>query len=704
VATQVFYTGDGSTVSWNVTFPFRSNSDVKVSVDGVDASFTWAAPSTIQISPAVGTGKSIRVYRQTAMTNRAVDFTDGSVLTENDLDTDSFQAFNRLQEIDVQLSDLDTRAFKTAAGETGITLPVKTSRAGKFFAFDADGNPIVASGTGNDASFRTDLAGGQLTLIGAKRPGTGAVMRTLADLLAEMPATPQAFGAKGDGTTDDSAAFQAALNANKYVFVPPGQYKLASTVTLNDGQVLFGAGKSAWEPYTPSTFPAVTRSEILVNGTLAFTAAGKNSVAIRGLSIKATGGTQSTYGAAAGYQASARFIDITGSSQFEADDLSFFGLEIGVDANQTGGSSPTQMPRITNWSASDCKIVFRFGNISSAAYTVRDALIGECQIALHCNQFVDAHWCDGLRIENSRFFQAYAKSINVRATPFVNMTAVTVFESGDDQVTLDSCQYVTLAGMQLARAGAYKASTPYPSKRGLVLTSCSDVSFDGIIQQPAGNPIEISGCTNVAIKAACGSAFWTNGNATNASGAINVTNSEAVDLHASVTGSLVQVSVFADAKSARTLTGSVTGAATRTLTTDAVGGTSPMGTVRAIQLQPKPYAHVHRLAADTAVASGGGVLAIDTIRVFIPAGKVLKTRSVEMTSPTVQLRANAQTWNAAVTTDPGNGTVALDDKVLYDNTAGSDGWFSVPISLVNPSGSTVTVPAGHETRISTALV
>jgi hypothetical protein len=49
------------------------------------------------------------------------------------------------------------------------------------------------------------------------------------------------YGAVGDGTTDDTAAFTAAAAANKSLYAPPGTYKLTNWQPIN-GTVLRGAG------------------------------------------------------------------------------------------------------------------------------------------------------------------------------------------------------------------------------------------------------------------------------------------------------------------------------------------------------------------------------------------------------------------------------------------------------------------------------
>lgn len=46
--------------------------------------------------------------------------------------------------------------------------------------------------------------------------------------------TPEMYGAKGDGTTDDTTVFQNALANNRVVFVPGGTYKLSGELVIKD--------------------------------------------------------------------------------------------------------------------------------------------------------------------------------------------------------------------------------------------------------------------------------------------------------------------------------------------------------------------------------------------------------------------------------------------------------------------------------------
>jgi len=109
--------------------------------------------------------------------------------------------------------------------------------------------------------------------VGFIQAGAGAVARTTQDKGREIVSALD-FGATGDGTTDDTAALQAAITAaiiaGKSLYVPAGKYKITSTLYINrvsgesraDAFRMYGdGGGSVFLGYT------------LCSGTVIFTAA-----------------------------------------------------------------------------------------------------------------------------------------------------------------------------------------------------------------------------------------------------------------------------------------------------------------------------------------------------------------------------------------------------------------------------------------------
>ena len=63
-------------------------------------------------------------------------------------------------------------------------------------------------------------------------------------MIAGSPVSVIDYGATGNGTTDDTAAIQLALNTGKSVFIPQGTYKITATLTTTaSGQRVFGDGR-----------------------------------------------------------------------------------------------------------------------------------------------------------------------------------------------------------------------------------------------------------------------------------------------------------------------------------------------------------------------------------------------------------------------------------------------------------------------------
>ena len=100
------YTGNGSTTSFSITFPYIEQAHVIVTVDGVTKTltthYTFSNASTISFGTAPASSTVIKITRSSNRTARLVDYQDGSTLTEATLDQDANQAFFMAQEaIDV---------------------------------------------------------------------------------------------------------------------------------------------------------------------------------------------------------------------------------------------------------------------------------------------------------------------------------------------------------------------------------------------------------------------------------------------------------------------------------------------------------------------------------------------------------------------------------------------------------------------------
>ena len=81
------YAGDGSNRNFSVTFPYLDKSHVRLYVNEVEtAMFAWLTSAVVQTSVAPAVGAVVRVARVTPTGVMPVDFTDGSVLAEAELD------------------------------------------------------------------------------------------------------------------------------------------------------------------------------------------------------------------------------------------------------------------------------------------------------------------------------------------------------------------------------------------------------------------------------------------------------------------------------------------------------------------------------------------------------------------------------------------------------------------------------------------
>ena len=101
--TQELHTGNGSSTLFNFTFEYLKESDIKVSLDGVDqltTAYSVENATNIRFVTAPGDGVAIRIYRQTAQDAPPATFFAGSSIRAQDLNANFLQQLYVAQETD----------------------------------------------------------------------------------------------------------------------------------------------------------------------------------------------------------------------------------------------------------------------------------------------------------------------------------------------------------------------------------------------------------------------------------------------------------------------------------------------------------------------------------------------------------------------------------------------------------------------------
>jgi len=109
------HTGNGSEVNFSISFSYILTSDVDVTVAGVTKTlgthYTISGSTvTFTVGNVPANGAAIKFQRDTSISTKAVDFQDGSVLTEQDLDNNTNQVLFAQQEITDKLSGIEEGA------------------------------------------------------------------------------------------------------------------------------------------------------------------------------------------------------------------------------------------------------------------------------------------------------------------------------------------------------------------------------------------------------------------------------------------------------------------------------------------------------------------------------------------------------------------------------------------------------------------
>jgi len=133
-----YSTGDGSTTSFNLTFEYLDESDVKVSIDGVvktqDTDYSFANATTILFTSAPANGEEIRIYRDTNVDDLKSTFFAGSSIRAQDLNQNFEQNNFAVQEIKAYTWDNETATIHSDETWSSVDTQIATTAAmdGRF--------------------------------------------------------------------------------------------------------------------------------------------------------------------------------------------------------------------------------------------------------------------------------------------------------------------------------------------------------------------------------------------------------------------------------------------------------------------------------------------------------------------------------------------------------------------------------------------
>jgi hypothetical protein len=152
-------------------------------------------------------------------------------------------ALDRAAIRDIALLAALDRAPLAPPTETMGLLPSAAARAGQFFAFDVNGDPVVSSGTGTDAGLRTDLGTNPDAIIALIDPAgkpTTLQRHIIRNYIEDISGV--VVGSGGDAT-GNATAINAALVAGGYYHMRPGAlYRIGASLILpsNSGLIFEG--------------------------------------------------------------------------------------------------------------------------------------------------------------------------------------------------------------------------------------------------------------------------------------------------------------------------------------------------------------------------------------------------------------------------------------------------------------------------------
>ena len=342
---EIAYDGNGITTVFPIPFRFLTNADivvVGVSSAGISTTKVFTTDYTLTGAGAEA-GGTVTMLVAPASDTRLIIYRDTAIVQETDyISGDPFpaetheRALDRLTMIAQEIIPRSTRSIRVPVGDSvslNPTLPAAMDRLGRLIAFNSTtGATELSSFTQTQlasAVAAAYAAGSTADAVTFLQAGTGAVARSVQAKLREYVSVLD-FDADPTGVADSSAAFQAAYDTGKAVWIPAGTYLLntgidcttSSSDVFTPGPRFIGEGMSLVTINTSVNGPAFN---VTTDTTLKFQLGGEFS----GFKLQKTGSPAASIG-----------IQLRRAYNFLIEDVWIYGMSAdGIKVIMTEGDA-----------------------------------------------------------------------------------------------------------------------------------------------------------------------------------------------------------------------------------------------------------------------------------------------------------------------------------------------------------------------------
>jgi len=301
----VQYTGNGATSSYTFPFPYISADHVKVYVNGVAAIYSLLNANTVTITPTPTSGAVILIQRETPKDTPIVNFTDGSVLLERDLDLlslfDLYIAQEASDRVAQTISEDLTGRWNAAGKRLGNLAPAINPDEAvikQTLDYDYPAVAVVAGARGDISVVASDLAvsTGQVNDLGSitdpitSNPGSGVSrIATVADNIADVISVADNLELI---QTADENAIAAAASATAAASSASSASTSASSASSSATSALASKTSAETAATTATTKASEASSSASTASSQASAASGSASTASTAASNAATAATQ----------------------------------------------------------------------------------------------------------------------------------------------------------------------------------------------------------------------------------------------------------------------------------------------------------------------------------------------------------------------------------------------------------------------------